>query len=328
MAGTDGHADGPVAPHTTRPLALSLLKLARPKQWSKSVFVLIGPVYGLGDMLQGGERDVWMVMAEAIVAAVAFALTSSGCYIINDIQDREADRLHPRKRNRPIASGAVSVPLAITAAVALFVAAASLLLLLAPQARPWVALTLGLYIANVVTYSFYLKQKVIGDVIGLSVGFVLRVMGGCAAVSIMPSTWLLNVTFFLSMFLAFGKRLGERRTMRNAPDGDGVAHRAVQKLYTDVHLQMAVVVTMVATLMTYAAYVQTQDDRYTAGFNLLWLTLLPATYGLLRCIVLLEAGRYDDPTEMAFKDRGFIAAAIAFAVITLGAMYLASGGSG
>lgn len=150
-------------------------------------------------------------------------------------------------------------------------------------------------------------------------------MGGCAAVAITPTTWLLNVTFFLSMFLAFGKRLGERRTLAVAGAADdhahAIAHRPVQERYTDVLLQMAVVVTAVATLMTYAMYVQAVDADHATmthrlGFNALWLTLLPATYGLLRCIVLLESGRYDDPTELAYRDRGFIVASLAFVAIT------------
>jgi len=141
-------------------------------------------------------------------------------------------------------------------------------------------------------------------------------------IAIVPSTWLLNVTFFLSMFLAFGKRLGERRTLNASGGADpagAIAHRKVQERYTDVLLQMAVVVTAVATLMTYAAYVQDADTTHPDhpfGFNVLWLSLLPATYGLLRCIVLLEAGKFDDPTELAFKDRGFIAASLMFAAIT------------
>ena len=151
-------------------------------------------------------------------------------------------------------------------------------------------------------------------------------MGGCAAAGIEPSVWLLNVTFFLSMFLAFGKRLGERKMLaRDAGPHPGgvsaaVAHRRVQAGYTDALLQMAVVVTAVCTLMTYALYVQGQGARYVVGFNLMWLTILPATYGLLRAIVMLERGRFDDPTELAVHDRGFQLAGLVFIAITLGVM--------
>ena len=128
-------------------------------------------------------------------------------------------------------------------------------------------------------------------------------MAGCAAVGIEPSVWLLNVTFFLSMFLAFGKRLGERRMLSGADSaahdpGRAALHRKVQAGYTDSLLQMAVVVTAVITLMTYALYVKEQGPRYVVGFNLLWLTMLPATYGLLRTIVKLEQGA-NGPIERA-----------------------------
>ncbi len=312
---------GPVGPPP--PLAWSLLRLARPKQWAKSAFVLIGPIYGFADRLEESPGlGPWDIAIPALIAAAAFSLASSGCYVFNDILDRDADRLHPRKRTRPIAAGHVSVGLARLYAVGLFLLASGTLLLLPGSVRGWVGLTLMLYVANVFAYSFYFKKKVIGDVISLSLGFVLRVMGGCAAIAIVPSTWLLNVTFFLSMFLAFGKRLGERRTLAVADPADAeriIGHRKVQERYTDVLLQMAVVVTAVATLMTYAAYVQDADNSTPdplLGFNVLWLSLLPATYGLLRCIVLLEAGRFDDPTELAYKDRGFIAASLMFAAIT------------
>lgn len=302
-----------IAPSTTgaasRPLALSLLKLARPHQWVKSAFVLVGPFYNLADT----HRPVNEILLPAFLAAAAFALASSSCYVVNDIFDAEADRLHPRKSRRPIASGAVGERAAWAFATALLLGAAALVLVI-PQ-RGLVALTLTLYVANVTLYSVWVKHFLIADVMGLSLGFVLRVLGGCAAVGIAPSTWLLNCTFFLAMFLAFGKRLGERRTSA----GNAAAVRAVHAAYTDEMLRMAVVVTAVVTLLSYAGYVQDREGDYVGpgGFNALWLTVLPATFGLLRCIVLLERGDYDDPTELALRDRGFALAGLAFALVTV-----------
>ena len=164
-----------------------------------------------------------------------------------------------------------------------------------------------------------LKHIVLADVMSLAMGFVLRVMGGCAAVGIMPSIWLLNVTLFLAMFLAFGKRLGERRTLAVSQTGESdgaTAHRPVQSVYTDHLLRMMVVVTGVATLMGYAAYAQAKEADHLGRFPWLWITMLPATFCLLRCIVLLERGEHDDPTELATKDLPFQIGAGAFAVIT------------
>lgn len=311
---------------TRPPVWRSLIRLARPKQWTKSAFVLIGPLYGLVDLL-GNGRDIKTVATEAGLAAVAFSLASSACYVFNDIQDRESDRLHPRKRKRPIAAGSISVPAASIYALCLLACSAVAVMLLPSDVRLPVAATIAIYIANVVAYSVYFKNKVIGDVVSLAIGFVMRVIGGCAAVGIMPTTWLLNVAFFLSMFLAFGKRLGERRTLAiaqgNSDDANrAAAHRPVQLLYTDTMLQMVVVVTAVSTLMTYALYVQAADRLDGTGLNILWFTLLPATYGMLRCIVLLEMGRYDDPTELAFRDRGFLVASGVFALITISVFVL------
>ena len=275
----------------------------------------MGPVYG------GALTSVETVLT-ILGAFLGFGFASSFCYVVNDLADREADANHPRKRLRPIASGRVSPARArLLAAAMLFAAGASVALVAVfgePEAGIWTAGLIAIYVLNVVLYSVWSKHIVILDVIALAAGFVLRVLGGCAAVLVEPSTWLLNVTFFLAMFLAFGKRLGERRTVGD----DAGAVRAVQLAYTDHLLRMLVVVTAVGTLLTYAGYVESRAADHThelwGGWplNVLWLTIAPATFGLLRCIVLLEQGRFDDPTELASKDRPFQLSALLFAGLT------------
>lgn len=302
-----------------------LIKLARPRQWVKGAFVAVGPAYAVAK--NDTQLSTGLVVG-TLAAVLAFGFASSSCYIVNDIRDREADRAHPRKRRRPIASGAISVSLASRfSGFLLLLAVASVFLALAgvapesgdhPLTRAlWLGLALVCYVVNTTLYSVRFKHIVVLDVISLATGFVLRVLAGCAATGVTPTSMLLNVTFFLSMFLAFGKRLGERRTM----GGDASVARSVQGVYTDELLRMAVVVTGVATLVTYAGYVDQQAQRYEHGFNLLWLTMLPATYGLMRCIVLLERGAYDDPTELASRDRPMQAAAILFGVLTASIMF-------
>lgn len=311
-------ADAPTdAPARGGPLAWT--RLARPHQWTKSVFVLIGPAFALAD---GNIRDHSLIWA-AIGAAGAFSLASSATYIVNDVLDAPQDRTHPRKRKRPVASGAISPRAALVGAAVLALLGVACLAAVPEPMRLWTGLAVLAYVANVLAYSLWLKHRVIADVVCLSMGFVLRVLGGCAAVGISPTTWLLNVTFFLAMFLAFGKRLGERR----ARGGEAAAAaRKVQAGYTDDMLRLAVVVTGVVALVAYSGYVLAQDAKYTFGFNLLWVTLLPATYGLLRGIVLLERGTYDDPTEMVLRDRGFLAAAAVFGVCVAGLMLLRQAG--
>ncbi len=332
MTGTIPSTQGPRTPPPGR-LLIPILRLARPKQWLKSAFVLIGPFYGLRDLAHAG-RSIDSVFWPAVLTAALFAITSSACYIINDIFDREADRLHPRKRNRPIASGAVSVPQAWLLSISLLILAVAGACLLpaeppvqaAVSPRPWVLAALALYAGNVALYSALSKHLVIADVISLSLGFVLRVMAGCWAVGIMPSVWLLNITLFLAMFLSFGKRLGERRTLAPVPGATNLSpaalHRPVHAAYTDTLLQMAVVVTGVATLMGYAAYIQTKAEDYIKGFNLLWLTIIPVTYCILRAIVMVERGQYDDPTELATRDRAFQVSAALFIIITIAVLWV------
>lgn len=310
-------------------------KLARPTQWSKSVFVLVGPAYGWSQ----GQEIAWMGVAWAVVV---FSLASSGLYVINDWFDRDRDRAHPRKRHRPLASGAVS-PMAglVFAGILLALSGVAVAMIPPGVSRVAVGVLVLLHMANVLVYSAYFKRKVIVDVLSLSLGFVFRVVAGCAAAGIEPSTWLLNATLFLSMFLAFGKRLGERRTL----GADASAARSVQDGYSDALLQMAVVVTAVAALLTYAGYVQSRAAQYTVfwgenpplsvvgefgepafGLNLLWLTMLPAMLAMLRAMVQLERGAFDDPTEMALRDAVVRVCAVIFFGLTVLAVAL-SGGS-
>lgn len=308
--------DTPAAePRATR--ASDFIKLVRPKQWAKSAFVVVGPLYWLQDSQPESLKAVMPEALSVAVAASVFAIASSGCYIVNDLGDVEADRAHPRKRHRPIASGVISTAQAKIAAAVCYAAAIGGLFLL-PSPERWVVGGLvAAYVANVLLYSAHLKQVLIADVMSLSLGFVLRVVVGCAAIGIAPTTWLLNVTLFLSMLLAFGKRLGERRSAEDDAAAEKI--RAVQRAYSDDLLRMLMVVSGVATMLTYAGYVATRDDEYAMwGLNLLWLTTLPATFGLLRAIALLEKGRYDDPTELAFGDRPFQVAGALFGLLTLG----------
>ncbi len=300
-----------------RGIFLSLVKLARPHQWLKGVFVLVGPLYGLKDL--SAKEEPRQALVAAAFAFGAFALASSGSYVVNDLLDAEQDRLHPRKRFRPIASGAVSKGAALAFAGLMLVGAAGMIFGLPAEVRLAVGLVVLAYVANVWAYSLWLKHVVIADVLSLSLGFVLRMFGGCAAVGIAPSTWLLNTTLFLAMFLAFGKRLGERRTL----GVEAASVRGVQAAYTDDLLRMVVVVTAVATLVTYAAYVQAREHDHAhriwpflADFNVLWFTMVPAIYALLRGIVLLERGTYDDPTELAVRDRPMQVAVIVFGLLT------------
>ena len=313
---------------TSGSLIHGLIRLARPHQWTKGIFVLIGPLFAIADgKLQDMPRDE-LALATGLTF-LGFCLAASGCYVFNDLADVERDRAHPRKKNRPLASGQVPISIAKVFGVGLLTLSLICVFGVPSELRIWVLGLIILYIVNVMLYSAGLKHIVIVDVLSLSSGFVLRVLGGCAAVGISPSTWLLNATLFLSMFLAFGKRLGERRHMGS--DEDAMAVRDVQQHYSDQMLRMFVVVTGVATLLTYTGYVQSQELNYMYlfatrpnglvdggfGMNLLWITVAPATLALLRTITLLMRGRYDDPTELALRDNMVRLAGLIFVATTV-----------
>lgn len=308
-------------------LPRALFKLARPHQWVKGVFVLAGPAFALGDGKLTNISPTQLLTTLALIF-FAFAFAASGCYVFNDLADVEADRAHPRKCRRPIASGAVSPSQAKIFGIALLILGLALALLVPGSVRWWTAALVALYIINVLLYSAYFKHIVIIDVLCLSSGFVLRVLGGCAALAVTPSTWLLNATLFLSMFLAFGKRLGERRVMGE----DAATARDVQERYSDQILRMIVVVVGVATLLTYTGYVQSREADMSLtlatgiggdfNFNLLWISVMPVMLGLLRTITLIMDARYDDPTELAMKDPIVRYTSIAFALTTIAATLL------
>ncbi|MFT5422874.1 MAG: decaprenyl-phosphate phosphoribosyltransferase [Phycisphaerales bacterium] len=315
------NAAGP-GPGLVRPL----IRLMRLPQWSKSLFVAVGPFYAMtqpGPMGTGGT-PLGEIVFRTVLTALGFSLVSSGLYCFNDVADAKADRAHPRKCRRPVASGEVSPRAASVFGVVLIAVGFACAMALPAPSRWWVLALLGMHLSNVSLYTAMLKHRRIVDVMSLALGFVLRVVAGCAAMAIVPSTWLLNATFFLSMFLAFGKRLGERRSMgEQATQARAVLHRYSLEL-----LRMLVVVTAVATLLTYAQYVQDRgsafeltvfDGEQTAGFglNLLWLTMIPATFALLRAMVMVETGEYDDPTELAMKDPPFMLAAGGFVFLTV-----------
>lgn len=310
---THAHPEHPVPSPMAGGLIPGLIRLARPHQWSKGIFVLIGPLFAIADGKFNDMPRPELALATGLTF-LGFCLAASGCYVFNDLADVQRDRVHPRKCRRPLASGQVSIGIAKIFGICLLLLSAGCVLGVPQGLKVWVLGLILLYITNVMAYSAGLKHIVIIDVLSLSSGFVLRVLGGCAAVGITPSTWLLNATLFLSMFLAFGKRLGERRHMGS--DEDATAVRDVQQHYSDQMLRMFVVVTGVATLLTYTGYVQSQELNYMYifanrptslspggfGMNLLWVTVAPATLALLRTITLLMRGRYDDPTELAMRD--------------------------
>ena len=269
-----------------------LVKLARPGHWVKNVFVLMPVVFGM----RMTDPVAW---TRAGIATVAFCLASSFAYIINDIEDAESDRLHPRKKNRPIAYGKISVKAGLVEAVILLVASAGIAYFVSVPLLVMVAA----YVLLQVLYSELLKRKVLLDVICIAIGFVLRAVAGAIAIGVEISPWLFVCMFTLCMFLGFCKRYNEVVTL-----GDGVVaanHRATLLEYTPDLLTHLITISAGIAVIGFLLYSMNARTVEHFGTDYLVYTLPVVVYAIFRFAMLSMKGVYSDPTDLILHDRAF-----------------------
>ncbi len=283
------------------------LLLLRPAQWIKNVFVFAGLAFG-GKLLEPEA------VGKALVAFAGFCLASSSAYIINDILDREHDRLHPVKRNRPLARGAIGVDQALAMAVGLIAASVAIAVLSLSPA--FCALVIAYFALNVL-YSLALKHRMILDVIVISVGFVLRAWGGAAAVDVFVSPWLIVCTFTLCLFLGFGKRRCELAAMVNAQQAG--EHRATLARYTPELLNHLISVSAGIAVITFLLYTMETEEKF--GTNYLIYTVPLVVYGVFRYAMLVESGRGTGPTDILISDRPFLYTVVLWALAAVVIIY-------
>ncbi len=282
---------------------LDLIRLLRPHHWVKSLFVFVGLLFGhaWGDMSM-----VWRVVA----AAGGFSLVSSCIYILNDIADREADRQHPVKRNRPLASEVVSLHAAIVLALVAGTAGGAL----GYYASPLVAQLLALYGVMNLAYSMGLKRVVILDVFIISAGFMLRLLAGTSGVGILPSQWLLLCGLMLTLFLGFAKRRAELGNV----EADKTGQRKVLSEYSASVLDSMITVTAACIVMSYSLYTLSEETITKHGTSLLMLTVPFVLYGIFRYLFLLHQHRQgEDPAREAVQDPHLVVTAISWLALTL-----------
>ena len=270
-------------------VAAHLLRSLRPRQWTKNLFVFAGLIFG--DKLTD-PRSVGIAFA----AFGVFCLLSSTVYLINDIRDREADRLHPLKARRPIASGAL--PVGVASAAAVVIAAVALAGSLA-IGRGFFQIS-ALYLVLLGAYSFSLKHVVILDVLTLASGFVLRAAGGAVAVHVEFSHWLLLLMMLGALFLALSKRRAE---LVSLADNAG-AHRRALDEYSPYLLDQMISVVTASTLLAYAFYTISAETRAKFGTDLLLYTVPFPLYGIFRYLYLIhrrEGG--GNPSDTLWEDR-------------------------
>jgi 4-hydroxybenzoate polyprenyltransferase len=272
----------------------ALLKTMRPKQWAKNGFLFAALIF---------DRQLWPLTPSTHLPAflhtlagfALFCLLSSAVYIINDLADIEADRLHPKKRLRPIASGQLPIPVARLAAVSIIVVVFVLAYLLAPA---FAAIAL-LYLVMNLAYSTWIKHIAILDVIVLASMYVLRVAAGVVLiVTERFSPWLYVFTIFLALFLGVGKRRAELSLLADGAN----AHRKVLEGYTLPLLDQLITIVVTLTIITYSLY--TFSAPNLPEHHTMMLTIPFLIYGMFRYLWLVQVKQAGGaPEEVLFSDR-------------------------
>ena len=268
------------------------LLLIRPQQWIKNGFVLIPMFFG-GRLLNADD------VIASVVTFFAFSFAASAIYCFNDIVDVDADRRHPVKCRRPIASGAVSVPTAY-ALMAVLALLSALLLFFLPQRAGETAGIVAFYFLLNMAYCLWLKRHAIIDVCTVAFGFVLRILAGGMACNVAVSNWLVLMTFLLALFLSFAKRRDD--VLRMNETGEPPRRNTIR--YNLTFVNQAITITGTVTLVCYIMYTVSPEvvSRFHAPY--LYLTSIFVLVGLLRYIQLTVVDEVSgDPTKILLRDR-------------------------
>lgn len=290
----------------------SVLRLLRPGDWAKNVFVLIPVVFWLAGGSDGPGSAPELV-ARAFAAAAAFSMAGSGFYCINDALDAAEDRLHPVKRHRPVASGEVPPAVAVACGIALVAGG----VLVGWMVRPPVAWVLVAYVLFQVAYNARLKRVRLVDVTTVATGFVLRAIAGAVAIGAAVSIWLVVVVFAFTLFLGFVKRLGDLRAAELArARGEGTAWRPRAGYESAEDLNWLLAVTGSVAMVAYLAYALSDHARGLFGVRAVGFALLaPLLFVVVHRLYLrANRGKADSPVAAILADRGASAAAGLFAV--------------
>lgn len=288
------------------PPALAAL---RPEQLAKNALVPAGVFFALADRTQP-DVDPRRAVLRALAATAVFAVASGAVYLLNDVHDAARDRLHPEKRDRPVASGALGRTAALAESAALAAAALSASL---PLGRPF-ALVLGGYLALQAAYTFALKRVPVLDVACIAAGFALRVRGGIAAAGVECTGAILACTACGAAFLAIGKRRAE--AVRFADPAAAAAHRPVLRFYPRPVLDAALVLAATATLAVYAGWALSPATADRFGAVAPALGAVPVAAGLVRYVwLVLRRGEGGRPERTLLRDRFLLAAILLYLLL-------------
>ncbi len=294
---------------------MAYLQLMRPEQWTKNLFLLAGAVFGRKLFADGDV--LWGNVLLVLLGMLCFSLVSSTVYIFNDIHDRNEDRLHPRKRNRPIAAGRVSIGSAGALAGALLVVGLGGAALLD---RGFFVVAL-VYLVLQIAYTFGLKQAALLDVIIIGIGFVLRAVAGAVLVHVEISHWLVLCTFTLCLFMGFSKRRCELNALAENGGVAAVRHRKTLAIYTPELLNHMTTLTAAVAVLSFMLYATDDVTMAKFGTNYLIYTLPLVVYAIFRFALLVEHGRVSGPTDVLLRDPPFQTALVLWGVAALVIVY-------
>ncbi len=285
----------------------ALIKTMRIRQWPKNGFILAALVF---------DRQLTnpVALSRTLAGFVLFCFLSSVVYILNDILDGEADRQHPTKRNRPIASGRLPVSTAVAAAVGFVLATLTLAYLLSPV---FLAISVAYFLLNL-AYSMSLKHVPLIDVLLIAAGFVLRVAAGVSLIQVERfSPWLYVVTILLALYLGFGKRRAEL----NLDAGDPATYRRVLDGYNIPFLDQLITIVSATTIITYSLY--TFSAPNLPANHTMMLTIPFVLYGVFRYLYLIQIKQEGGaPEELLLTDRPLQITILLFGLTVIAVLYL------
>ncbi|MCC0646100.1 MULTISPECIES: decaprenyl-phosphate phosphoribosyltransferase [unclassified Clostridioides] len=258
------------------------IRLMRIKQYIKNLFIFASIIFS------NNILNISLLL-NTFIAFVCFCLISSSAYALNDAIDMDKDKKHPKKRNRPVASGRISK----RSANILFVVLALISICLSTIINFKLTIILILYLINNILYSLKLKNIILLDVFSISLGFILRVYAGCVAIDVRLSNWIILCTFFLSLYLALGKRKKEIIILKD----DAVEHRKILEDYDIENLNQMMIVILSSTIVCYALYSTSNPEKPDMIFTTIFVV-----YGVLRYNYIINKTNEGNPTDIVLKD--------------------------
>nr|WP_321418845.1 decaprenyl-phosphate phosphoribosyltransferase [uncultured Methanomethylovorans sp.] len=273
----------------------AVIKSMRPHQWYKNFIIFICIIFSRNIF----NLQMWMHL---IVVFIVFCMLAGSQYMLNDVKDAEKDRLHPKKKYRPIAAGLISAKSAVVISLTIMITS----LIIAFSMGKLVGLISFMYLVNSILYSFYFKEYAIIDAIFIAVGFVIRAIAGCVTINVTISHWLILCVFLLALVLAFGKRRHELEGDQNSRNSLSQYNIAMSESLFNSSVSIL--------LMSYALY--------TVSINSVMMLTLPfAFYGIFRYVQLMHLKGIGEETELLLMDKPFIFNLILWVFLTIFVLY-------